>query len=138
MKKFTIFALVGLLVLAVAAGVVLAAPGPGRLGQGPQQGPAVTFTDAQKEDLAKLHYQMLDLRKQMMQKYVEAGAFTQEQADTRIAAMKANLDAKVKNGTVGMGMGMGHGRGHGRGMGMNGAGPQNCPNLEGQQAPIAK
>ena len=136
MKKITIFAVVGLLVLAIAAGVVLAAPGQGRQGQGLQQWQSVSFTDAQKDELGKLHYQMLDLRKQMMQKYVEAGALTQEQADTRIAAMKANLDSAVKNGTVGMGMGRGMGHGRGPGNGMRGAGPQNCPNF--QQAPAAK
>jgi hypothetical protein len=124
---------VGLLILAVAAGVVMAAPG--RMGPGAGQWQSVTFTDAQKDDLARLHYQMLDLRKQMMQKYVEAGAITQEQSDTRIAAMKANLDSAVKNGNVGMGMGMGRGMGHGPGRGMQGAGPQNCPNFHGQQTP---
>ncbi|KYZ76583.1 hypothetical protein AXX12_09135 [Anaerosporomusa subterranea] len=130
MKKFALFAVVGLLVLAVAAGVVMAAPG--NMGPGAKQWQSVTFTDAQKDELAKLHYQMLDLRKQMMQKYVEAGAISQEQADSRIATMKTHLDTAVKDGKVGMGMGMGHGPGRG----MHGAGPQNCPNFQGQQAPV--
>lgn len=134
MKKFTLFAVVGLLVLAVAAGVVMAAPG--NMGPGPQQWQSVTFTDAQKNELAKLHYQMLDLRKQMMQQYVEAGAITQDQADTRTAAMKANLDSAVKNGNIGMRMG--HGMGYGPGRGMHGAGPQNCPNFQGQQNSVAQ
>lgn len=135
MKKFALVTLAGLLVLTVAAGAVLAAPGQGRQGFGPQQWQQVNFTDVQKAELAKLQYQMVDLRKQMLQKYVEAGAITQEQADTRIAAMKADLDKAVKDGRVGMGMGMGPGRGFGRGMGMHGAGPQNCPNYQGQ-APV--
>jgi Spy/CpxP family protein refolding chaperone len=132
MRRLALLSVVGLLVLAVAAGVVMA--GPGHMGPGPQQWQSVTFTDAQKDELAKLHYQMLDLRKQMMQTYVEAGALTQEQADTRIAAMKANLDSAVKNGNVGMGMG--RGMGHGPGKGMHGAG--DYPNCQGPQNSIAK
>lgn len=130
MKKVAVFAVVGLLVLAIAAGAVMAAPGRGP-GQEWQQ---ANFTDAQKEELAKLHYQMLDLRKQMLQKYVEAGAITQEQADSRISAMKSDLDAAVKDGKVGMGMGR-MGRGPGHGMRMHG-GPQNCPGWQGQPTPV--
>ncbi len=64
------------------------------------------FTPEQKEkiqainsELKPYQYQMLEVRKQMLQKLVERNIITQEQADNRIATMKDKID----NGKMGEG-----------------------------------
>ncbi|MEN6414002.1 MAG: DUF2680 domain-containing protein [Veillonellales bacterium] len=96
MKKSLLVAVVGLLVLAFAASMVFAAT--------PTNVPSfacnqANLTDEQKQELAPLFNQMTDLRKQMfevkkqvIQKQVEFGNLTQEQADQRIAWMKERID----------------------------------------------
>ncbi len=92
MKKITIFAVVGLLILAFAASIVGAAAPEGRL-----QKNKVQLTDQQKQDLQPLYTKMVEIRKQIVQKYVELGVLTQEQADQRIAWM--NKAPGEKRGT---------------------------------------
>ncbi|WP_425060523.1 hypothetical protein SCACP_12460 [Sporomusa carbonis] len=110
MKKSLFIAVVGLLVLAFAASMVYAATPtnvpPFALNQ-------ANLTDAQKQELAPLFNQMNDLRKQMfevrkqvIQKQVEFGNLTQEQADQRIAWMKERLENGFGPGMMGRGPGM--------------------------------
>jgi hypothetical protein len=85
-----------------------------------------TMTDGQKEELAPLRGQMTDLRKQMfevrqqiIQKQVEFGNLTQEQADQCISRMQQRID----QGFAGPGR-MGGGQGcQGYGRGCSGYGP---------------
>lgn len=117
MKKTIAYITIAALVLVVAASLVVSAappqtpPGP----RGPQ-GQAVTLTDAQKQELAPLHDKMFETRKQIMQKYVDWGYVTQEQADQRAAWMKERHDRMVKDG-FGPGMGRGPGMMGGKGPG---------------------
>ena len=126
MKRLLVTLLIALVAIPFVIPAVQAAPwGPPTNNQ--NQAPVLTET--QKEDIAKIYYQMQDLRKQLLQKYVEAGAMTQEVADARMTLMKSRLDDAVKNGYIGQGMGRGMG-GHqgrgGRGMGY-GSGWQQQP-----------
>ncbi|MDT3699821.1 MAG: YckD family protein [Thermincola sp.] len=50
-------------------------------------------TDAQKKEIADIFSQMAELRKQMLDKYVDAGVITKEQAELG----KKNIDQAVKN-----------------------------------------
>ncbi|SMD09928.1 DUF2680 domain-containing protein [Sporomusa malonica] len=118
MKKITIFALIGILVLSLAGAVALAAPGgnPGMFC--PPFGPAgqqANLTDEQKAQIATWQKEMLEHKKQVLQKEVEWGWITQAQADEHIAFM----EQQQKDGKPGMGMGhrRGHGMGPGQGMG---------------------
>lgn len=45
-------------------------------------------TNDQQKELGEIQQQMIDLEKQMVQKYVEAGTITQEQADLMIQEME--------------------------------------------------
>ncbi|HWR45380.1 DUF2680 domain-containing protein [Sporomusa sp.] len=132
MKKITIFALIGVLVLSLAGAVALAAPdgNPGQAGTFcPHFGPAgqANLSDEQKAQIATWQKEMFEHRKQVLQKEVEWGWITQAQADQHISFMEQHL----KDGNFGMGMG--HGRGHGmgreRGMGpmQGGCGNANAP-----------
>lgn len=114
MKKSLLIALVGLLVLAFAASMVYAAT-PTNVP--PFARNQANLTDAQKQELAPQFNQMTDLRKQMfevrkqvIQKQVEFGNLTQEQADQRIVWMQERID----QGFAGSGM-MGRGPGMMRG-----------------------
>ena len=111
----------GLLVLLFAFAMVNAAP--------PAQGFSpfrqANLTEAQKEELAPYFTQMTDLRKQMfevrkqvIQKQVEFGNLTQEQADQCISRMQERID----QGFTGPG-GMGRGAGRMSG-GCTGQGPR--------------
>lgn len=121
MKKITIFALIGILVLSLAGAVALAAPGgnpnqPGMFcplfGSAGQQ---ANLTDEQKAQIATWQKERLEHKKQVLQKEVEWGWITQAQADEHIAFM----EQQQKDGKPGMGMGhrRGHGMGPGQGMG---------------------
>lgn len=108
MKKALAGTLVGLLVLAFAVSLVSAAGSPVKVP------PCLSnLTDAQKQEITPLLNQMNDLKmqmlgiqKQMIQKQVEFGNLTQEQANQRIAWMKERLE-----------------KGYGPGIGMMGRGP---------------
>ena len=122
MKKVSMLFVVGLLVLGLSGSVVAAAPvAPNQTGWncpywGQQQ---ANLTEAQKQDLIAYQNQVLESKKQLMQKQVDLGWTTQAQADQYIAAMSQHM----VNGTAygcGMGGGM-HGGMMGGGM-MNGGG----------------
>lgn len=130
MKKTTKVITVALVVIALGAAIVSAAPGFGPMAAG-GPGQAVTLTDAQKQELVPIYNQMFELRKQVMQKYVGFGTMTQEQANWRIGAMKERHEAMVKSGNFGGGRGFGPGGCKGGGAG--GRGPGNGP--RGQQTP---
>ncbi len=76
MKKKFIMGLVAVLVLAVAVPAAYAA-----------------ITDKQKQEIDGIYKQMFELRKQVVDKYVEAGELTKEQGDT----MKKNMNEAYKN-----------------------------------------
>ena len=109
-KKFiTIFA--SLCVLALAAVPTYAA-----------------VTDQQKTEIDALNQEIVELQRQIVDKYAEAGEITQDQAD----ATKGNIDVYEKNrrqyseqyGSNGpaQGYGWGYGRGYCGGWGSNGGG----------------
>ena len=126
MKKMVILSIVAAFAIVAAASFAFAAPTP--TAPNPmncQQGQPITLTDAQKQELAPLYDKMLETHKQLLQKYVEYGKLTQEQADQRLALMKDHMQNCSQNGGCGMmDQGMGHGKmgtNHGMMMG-NGAG----------------
>jgi len=89
MKRKLIIGLVAVLTLAFAVPTAFAA-----------------ITDQQKQEIDALYKQMFELRKQIIQKYVDGGEITKEQGDT----LKKNIDKayeyRKKNGT-GFGPGAG-------------------------------
>lgn len=120
MKKFTLYFLISMLVLAFAASVVVAAPThpPSPPGYNcPYYGAngQTNLTDEQKEQIAVWQKQALASRKEVLQKQAEWGWITQDQADQQISW----LEQQTANGAqFGMGCGLGIGR-HGAG-GMGG------------------
>lgn len=129
MKKSTMVCLIAVLVLSLAGAVALAAPGanPGLPGSFcpafGANGQQINLTDEQKAQIETWHKERIEHRKQVLQKQVEWGWLTQEQADQQISFM----EQRNKDGNFGMGMGpgRGHGMGYGRGMGPMQGG---CPN----------
>ena len=130
MKKVSMLFVVGLLVLGLSGSVVAAAPvAPNQTGWncpywGQQQ---ANLTEAQKQDLIAYQNQVLESKKQLMQKQVDLGWTTQAQADQYIAAMSQHM----VNGTA-YGCGMGGGM-HGgmMGGGMMGGGMMNGGGMHG-------
>jgi hypothetical protein len=123
MKKTITITIVGLLVLGFAVTMVSAAT-TNTPANFPPWARYQGLTETQQQELAPLFNQMNDLRKQMfdvqkqvIQKQVEFGNLTQEQANQRIDWMKQ----RQENG-FGPGM-MGRGPGGGRGPGMMRGGP---------------
>ncbi len=116
MKKSIIIAVVSLLVLAFAASLVYAETATDFPPFARNQ---VRLTDAQRQELAPLFSQMFETKKNIIQKQVEFGNLTQEQADQRITWMKER--AEKGDGMMGRGHGMmrggpgAMGRGHGFG-----------------------
>ncbi len=128
MKKTVAIATLVAMALVIAASlVVYAAPGPQNPPPGPRQ--AITLTDDQKKELAPLYEQMFEVRKQIMQKYVDFGYLTQEQADQRAAWMKERMSQGYGPGMMGRGH---HGFGRGPGMMGKGFGPGNGPCFQQQ------
>lgn len=119
MKKALLITIAGLLVLAFAISFASAATPPA---QPPHPyGQPITLTDAQKQDLVPLFNQMMEIKKQILQKLVSDGVMTQADADQRAAWMQERMSYRMQNGCVG-GPGMGRGPsmmgpGHGRGPG---------------------
>ena len=119
MKKVSMFLVVGLLVLGLSGSIVAAAPAaPNQTGWncpywGQQQ---ANLTDAQKQDLVDYQNQVLESRKQLMQKQVDMGWVTQAQADQYIAAMNQHMVNGAMYG-CGMGGGMMNGGMYGPGRG---------------------
>lgn len=116
MKKTILLSVIGLLVLTIAISMVSAAATPVKL---PPY--LANLTDAQKQEMAPLFNQMNDLRnqmfstqKQIIQKQVEFGNLTQEQADQRIAWMKERMENGFGPGMMSRGPGMA-GKGPGSG-----------------------
>jgi len=132
MKKTMSVVLVALLVLAFAVSMVNAAPPATQSSQIAPQ--AVTLTDSQKQELVPLFNQMMEIKKQILQKYVADGVMTQADADQRIARMQERMNDRMQNGFVG-------GPGKGKGHGMMGHNQGKCPgygNGPMQQQPAAK
>ncbi|HML31976.1 DUF2680 domain-containing protein [Sporomusa sphaeroides] len=126
MKKPLLLTVAGLLVLAFAVSFASAAtPPPQNFSQ------RIVLTDTQKQELAPLFTQMMDIKKQILQKLVADGTMTQADADQRAAWMQERMNYRMQNG-IGGGHGSGMmGPGHGRGPG-NGYGPRGQ-----QQAPVS-
>ncbi|MDT8900012.1 YckD family protein [Anaeroselena agilis] len=128
MKKTIAYVTLAAMVLVVAASLVASAA-PAQTPPFGQQRQAITLTDDQKKELAPLYDQLFETRKAIMQKYVDFGYMTQEQADQRIAWMKDRMSQGYGPGMMGRGFGRGHwGRGPGSGPGNGqGFGPGNGP-----------
>jgi len=126
MKKTMLVALIALLALVFAVSLVSAAP--------PAQRPCaqgITLTDAQKQELVPLFNQMIEIKKQILQKFVADGVMTQADADQRAAWMQERMNNRMQNGMAcnpGMGRGPGMmGPGNGRGPGYGPRGQQQPP-----------
>lgn len=100
MKKKITVAVVVALVLALSVPVAFAALSP-----------------AQEKELKTLYIQQFDLQKQMIQKRVEFGWITQQQADWMIKNLEARKEYLDKNGFDGQ-----YGPGYGPGFGPGGFG----------------
>ncbi len=127
MKKTILVTVVGLLVLAFAVTMVSAGPSPDRMHS--FWGSQAKLTDAQKAEMTPyfdkmkdLRLQMFEVKKEMMQKQVEFGNITQEEADQHITRMQERMEKGPERGFGKMG----------RGPGGNG-----CP-MSQQQQPVAK
>ncbi|MHB9094478.1 MAG: YckD family protein [Eubacteriales bacterium] len=110
MKKKVLIALTVVLVLAFAV---------------PALGALTGFTDVQKQQILDLHKQTVELRKQMVDKYVEAGQLTADEGK----AAKDRIDQAEKyrqdnNILPGQGLGRGNCGGFGGGCGGPGLGGQ--------------
>ncbi|MBP2655770.1 MAG: hypothetical protein H6Q73_3339 [Firmicutes bacterium] len=110
MKKPIICATVAILILIAGIALVYAGNPPAPPQNQPPQ--KITLTDQQKQDLAPLYSQMLETKKQIIQKYVEFGYLTQEQADQRIARMTERMNRMQEHGLMMGGDFGGKGRGH--------------------------
>lgn len=121
MRKPGLYIITGLVVLALAASFVSASPAQTPTQDNRPYRPCaqqIALTDAQKQELAPLYNQMLETKKQILQKYVEYGAITQEQANARISRMQERMSYCRQNGIIcgaPGGPGMGKGRGPGAG-----------------------
>ncbi len=132
MKRVSMLLVVGLLVLGLAGSVAAAAPAtpsqnPNQAGWncpywGQQQ---ASLTEAQKQDLIAYQNQVLESKKQLMQKQVGMGWITQAQADQYIAAMSQHMVNGAAYG-CGMGGGMMNGAGMHGGMMNSGRGAGCC------------
>lgn len=126
MKKTITFTLIAALILVAGASLAFAADPattpPYGMGMGMMNCPLgqTGLTDAQKQELAPLYAKMLEDHKAILQKNVEFGRITQEQADQIVAQMQ---QCQQGNGPC---QGM---MGHHRGQGMMGRG------YMGQQKP---
>jgi hypothetical protein len=109
------------IIIAVATVLVLAVMAPAAF---------AALTDKQQDEVNKIYKQMDELRKQLIQVYVDAGQLTPEQGK------------QLQERQVGPGNGPGFGRGAGRGFGgfgpgFGGGGCGNCPLNQGTPAPGA-
>lgn len=74
-----------------------------RQGQGQGQGqaqPEVKLTEAQKTELAKLHKDILDKKKEMVQKYVEFGVIPEDKGQMMITHFEKHYEMLEQNGFV--------------------------------------
>lgn len=122
MKKTVLYILVFTTILTLALPfVVSAAPwgGPNRPDRTAVAPPAPTLTLQQVEELRPLYQQLIDVHKQILQKYVDYGYITQNYADQRVAWMQQMMEYRLQNGygpgfgMMGGGPGMMDGFGHG-------------------------
>lgn len=160
MQRRFIVVLAALLILALAVPAVAATVGNAGNPAANADNPAVNpLTPEQAREIAGIHKQMLELRKQMVDKFVEYGRLTPEQGrqiKERINARQQYIEenpgaylpgnrpyygqymgrgGKEPRGGFGGGMGMGAGRGFGGGMGP-GLGPCGWGSANtGQSAP---
>ncbi len=130
MKKTVVIIIIGVLAVALAGAVALAAPGndPGQPGAvcpawGPNNDRQANLTDEQKAQMETWHQARVEQRKQELQKQVEWGWLTQAQADQEI-----NWLEQHHSGNFGMGPGRGMmGHGHGLGAMTGGCGNNTAP-----------
>jgi Protein of unknown function (DUF2680) len=67
--------------------------------EGQQAAPQkVNLTDAQKQELDKLHQQLFNSKKELINKYVEYGVFTKEQGDMMLKKMEERYLKLKENG----------------------------------------
>lgn len=98
MNKKTLSALLAVVVLTVGSAVAFAGPNEKDWQPGPRHHQAMApLNDQQTAEMAALHNQMLAIKKQMLQKEVEYGRLTQEQADKRIEWMQKHLETMKTN-----------------------------------------
>lgn len=78
----------------------------------PKMKQEINLTDAQKKELKQLSGEMFELKKKMIQKYMEFGIITKEQGELRLKKLDEMKKKMEENGfTPGYGKGFG---GHGK------------------------
>ncbi len=60
----------------------------------------VQLTDTQKKELATLHKEILDKKKQVISKYVEYGVIPQEKADKILSRLEKRYERIEQNGFI--------------------------------------
>jgi len=93
-SKFMIL-MVFLVGVGFAAGNVLAEE-PSSLDRGEN----IRLTEEQQRELENLHMEILDLRKELMNKYVEYGIFSEEQAEEYISHMERRFERLKQHGFI--------------------------------------
>jgi hypothetical protein len=75
---------------------------PGQTGQQPggQTQPDVKLTEQQKTELAKLHKDILEKKKEMINKYVEFGVIPEEKGQMMISHFEKHYEMLEQNGFV--------------------------------------
>jgi hypothetical protein len=96
MRKY-LWSLVACLLLVATAGP--AAYGQKNMGNpGQKQEQQVQLTEQQKSELAKLHKDILEKKKEMIQKYVEFGVIPEEKGQMMIAHFEKHYEMLEQNG----------------------------------------
>ena len=70
----------------------------GQTGQGQQ--PQVQLSEAQKNELAKLHKDILEKKKEMVQKYVEFGVIPEDKGQLMISYFEKHYEMLEQNGFI--------------------------------------
>ncbi|OUM89538.1 MAG: hypothetical protein C6P37_11505 [Caldibacillus debilis] len=65
-----------------------------------ERGKNTQLTEEQQKELENLHTEILDLRKELMEKYVEYGIFSKEQAEDYLSHMESRFERLKQNGFI--------------------------------------
>jgi len=95
-RSFSVFVSAALLFMIISMPMAVAAQ------EGMEKSPKATneinLTDEQKSELKQLHEKMFEIKKQMIEKYVEYGIITKEQAQKKLEKLEKVKKLKEQNG----------------------------------------
>ena len=66
----------------------------------PSEKPAIQLSDMQKKELAAIHQDILDKRKELIAKYVDFGVISEEKGKMAISRMEKHFAMLEKNGFI--------------------------------------